>query len=498
MAIAFALMTPRHALAAALALTLVAPAVGQEIPDRPEALSFEPIVFDPPSAKDHRHVLDNGMVVFIAEDKSLPLVNVSITLRTGSWLDPVGQEGLASLTGSQMRRGGTQALSGEELDERLDFLAARVSTGIGATSGGANLNCLADNLQEALPLFVDVLRDPRFQEDRLALAREQALQSMKKRNDDSADIEAREWGVLLYGEDHYSNRFTTEASLEAISRDDLAAFHREYVHPSNMIAAVSGYFDTNEMLAELEEAFARWPGEAPSVPEIPHTIEPAEPGLYRIQKDVNQGRVSIGLPTVKRDHPDAHALKIMNGILGGSGFTSRITTTVRSNEGLAYSAGSGLSVGVWHPGRFRAGFQSKSPTVLWAAELVESEIRKIRESPVTPEELETMKASLIQTFPSSFSTKGQAMAIFASDEYTGRSPSYWQTYRSSLRAVSAEDVQRVARTHLVPEKMILLIVGDQEKIAKGDGAHDVSFEALAPGGRVTELPLRDPMTMKMP
>ena len=357
-----AIATARHALAAALSLALVAvPAAGQEIPDRPEALSFEPIVFDPPSAKDHRHVLDNGMVVFIAEDRSLPLVNIAITLRVGSWLDPVGQEGLASLTGSQMRRGGTKVLSGEELDERLDFLAAQVSTGIGATSGGANLNCLADNLEEALPLFVDVLRDPRFQEDRLVLARERALQSMKKRNDDSADIEAREWGVLLYGENHYSNRFTTEASLGAISRDHLVAFHRTYVHPSNMIAAVSGYFDTNEMLAQLEDAFARWPGEAPSVPAIPHTIEPARPGLYRIQKDVNQGRVSIGLPTVKRDYPDAHALQIMNGILGGSGFTSRITTTVRSNEGLAYSAGSGLSVGVWHPGRFRAGFQSKSP-----------------------------------------------------------------------------------------------------------------------------------------
>ena len=111
-----AIATTRHALAAALSLGLLAlPAVGQEIPARPEALSFEPIVFDPPSPKDHRHVFDNGMVIFIAEDRALPLVNISITLRAGSWLDPVGQEGLASLTGSQMRRGGTKALSGEEL-----------------------------------------------------------------------------------------------------------------------------------------------------------------------------------------------------------------------------------------------------------------------------------------------------------------------------------------------------------------------------------------------
>jgi len=488
----------RHVLAAAVALGAASlPAVGQEIPDHPDELFFEPIVFDPPSAQDHRHVLESGMVVFIAEDRALPLVNISITLRVGSWLDPAGQEGLASMTGSQMRRGGTKSLSAEELDERLDFLAARVSTGFGATSGGASLNCLADNLGEALPLFVEVLRDPRFQEDRLALVREQALQSMKKRNDDSADIEGREWGVLLYGGDHFTNRFTTEASLGAISRDDLVAFHRKYFHPSNMIAAVSGSLETDEMLARLEGAFADWPGSAPTVPPIPESIHPSAPGLYRIQKDVNQGRVSLGLPTVKRDHPDAYALQVMNAVLGGSA-TSRITRTVRSNEGLAYSAGSGLSVGVWYPGRFRAGFQSKSPTVLWATELVLDEIRKMREEPVTAEDLEIVKSSLIQTFPSSFATKAQAMAIFASDEYTARSPSYWQTYRSRIREVSAEDVQRVARTHLVPEKMILLMVGDQAAIDGGDSAHEVRAEALAPGGRVTELPLRDPMTMKMP
>ena len=133
-----------------------------------------------------------------------------------------------------------------------------------------------------------------------------------------------------------------------------------------MIAAVSGSFETADMLRRLEEAFADWPGTPAEVSAIPDTIDPAAPGLYRIEKDVNQGRVSIGLPGVMRDHPDVYALELMNDILGGSGFTSRITTTVRSNEGLAYSAGSGIRFGIWYPGRFRAGFQSKSSTVACA------------------------------------------------------------------------------------------------------------------------------------
>jgi zinc protease len=229
---------------------------------------------------------------------------------------------------------------------------------------------------------------------------------------------------------------------------------------------------------------------------VPATISPAPPGLYRIGKDVNQGRVSIGLPTVKRDNPDVYALEVMNEILGGSGFTSRITKTVRSDEGLAYDAGSAVSFGVYYPGHFRAVFQSKSPTVAWATQLVLEEIRKIREAPVTGEELDTIQKSLIETFPSSFASPAQAMAIFASDEYTHRDPRYWATYRDRIKAVTADDVQRVARTYLRPEKFIILAVGDQKEIDRGDPRHPVKLEALAPGGRVTTLPLRDPMTMK--
>jgi predicted Zn-dependent peptidase len=484
----------------ATAASAAAPAVAQPsaIPDHPDKLVFAPIVYTPPSAKDYRVVLKNGMVVYIAEDPTLPLVNVELTLRTGSYLDPAGKEGLAAFTGSQIRRGGTRSLSAEQLDEKLDFLAASVSTGIGETSGRASLNALRDNLDESLKVFVEMLKEPRFQEDRLALAKEQALQEMKKRNDDSEDVEAREWNVLLYGEDHFSNRFTTASSVPSISRPDLVDFHKKYVHPANMIAAVSGSFSRPEMIRKLEAAFANWPGPAATVPPVPSEIHTAAPGIYRIQKDVNQGRVSIGLPSVRRGDPDAYALEVMNEILGGSGFTSRIMKTVRSDEGLAYSAGSGLRFGVYYPGSFRAEFQSKSRTVAYAAQLVLQEIKGMREKPVTDEELDTIKRNLIETFPSTFGSKAQTVGIFAADEYTHRDPSYWQTYRDRIRAVTAADVQRVAQKYLTPEKMVVLVVGDQKEIDLGDGKHQTSLEALAEGRKVVVLPLRDPLTMKRP
>ena len=481
-----------------LAVLLVASsasAFAQPIPPKPDQLTFQPIAYEPPRAAEHRAVLKNGMVVFIMEDPTLPLVNLSLTVRTGGYLEPEGKEGLAAFTGSQIRRGGTKSLTAEQLDERLDFLAAQVTTGIGDTAGSASLNCLTDNLDQALAVFVEMLRFPRFQEDRLALAKEQTLQEMKKRNDDTADIERAEWGALLYGDKHFTNRWSTEASVKSITRDDMAGFHRRYFQPGGMIVAVSGAFKKADMLQKLETAFAGWPSTRMLVPPPPGDIFPAAPGLYRINKEVNQGRVSIGLPTVKRDHPDAYALEVMNEILGGAGFTSHITRTVRSNEGLAYSAGSALSLGVWSPGRFRAAYQSKSRTVPYAAQLVVEEIKKMRDTLVPDDELAVIKENLIATFPSQFASKAQTVSVFASDEYTKRDPAYWQSYRDRIRAVTAADVQRVARTHLVPEKMIALVIGDQKEIGIGDPKHPVDLPALF-GGKAKDLALRDPMTMK--
>jgi zinc protease len=485
------------ALTSASASAQPASADSTEIPAHPDQLSFAPIEFEPPDSAAHRVELSNGMIVFIAEDKTLPLIDISVRFRAGRWLTPAGKEGLAALTGGQMRQGGTESLSAEELDERLDFLAAQVGTGIGETATIASLNCLSDNFDESFAVFVEILKSPRFQQDRLELAREQALQGMKKRNDDTSDIEMREARGLLYGEGFFVNRHSTQASVMSLTREDLLAFHRGHIHPSQAVAAVSGAFDRDEMIAKLEQAFAEWPYEASPVIAIPDATHSAAPGLYRVEKDVNQGRVSLLLPLVRHDHPDVYALELMNDILGGSGFTSRIVRSVRSDEGLAYSAGSSLRFGVHYTGSFRAFFQSKSRSVAYATSLVLDELRRIRDEPVTEEELEIQKNGIIETFPSTFASKYQSMGLFADDELIGRASDYWKTYRDRIRAVTVKDIQRVAREHIDPSQLVILAVGNQTDIDSGDGEHALSMLELA-GGQETTLALPDPMTMKRP
>jgi zinc protease len=292
--------------------------------------------YAPPKASAYRQVLSNGVVGYFVEDHDLPLVNVSITIRVGSYLDPAGKEGLASAVGSQLRSGGTARYKAEDFDEEADFLAATLSSFVGNTSGSASANFLSKDADKALDLFFDMLKNPAFQQDRLDLWKSQELQQIERRNDRTDSIEGREWGRLLYGERFFTNAWTTKASISALTREEMAAFHQKYYHPGNFLFAVSGDFKTADMKARLDKAMSGWAVSKEKNPPIPKLEFTPAPGIYMVNKaDVNQGRVAIGHLGIMRGNPDEFAIDMMNDVLGGSGFTSRITNRVRSDEGLA-------------------------------------------------------------------------------------------------------------------------------------------------------------------
>ncbi len=464
------------------------------IPARPEELKFKTLSFTPPEAKEYRHVLPGGVPVYLAPSRELPLVQLTFTFKGGRYLDPDGKEGLAAMTGTMMRRGGTKKTSAEAFDERLDFLAANVSASCGTTSSRASLDCLSTNLDECLTLFVDMVKTPGFQQDRINIYREEALEDMKQRNDNADAILQREWNALLYGRDHFLGRVTSQGSLAQISIKDMEELHKSIFHPGNLIIGVNGDFDSKTMLEALSRVLSGWEsGTRPSDPPVP--TEELSPELYRVEKDIPQGKVIMGMRSIKRDDPDYFPLLVMNSILGGSGFTSRITSRVRSDEGLAYSAGSSLSPGVHFPGTFGAFFQSKNRTVALAAKIIREEIERIQKEPVTDEELTTAKNSFIETFPQTFASKTATVGILIQDEWTNRSDGFWKTYREKVDAVTKEDVLRVSKQHLQPGKLAMLVVGKWSDIEPGDLDGRASMQDLF-SGKSTELPLRDPLTQE--
>lgn len=469
-----------------------------DIPERPEKLTYPPLKFQPPKAADYRVALKSGAVAYVVPDHELPLVNVTVYVRTGQYNEPAGKEGLAELLGRVLVRGGIKSKTAEELEERLAFLAAHLESQVADTQGTVMLNLLSKDLDEGLGLLREVLSTPRFQDDKTALHKQQILQAMKQRNDESASIESRERNRLLYGDNFFINKLATESSLNSLTKADLENFHRAWFHPANFILAVNGDFDRDAMIAKLEKLFDAWPFSGQKSPPVPTDTKMAAPGLYIVDKDVNQGRVSVLLSGIMRTDPDYVASQVMNNILGGGGFTSRIMNRVRSEEGLAYHAFSLMPGGIFYSGMFDAGFQSKSRTVAYATSIVLEEIKRLAAEPVKEQELTVARNSFIDTFPRAFATKTQVANALANEEFTGRYaaiPDWFEKYTARFAAVTPEDVQRVAKRFLKSNDAVILVVGQKDEILKGHPDHAASLKDLA-NGRLIDVPLRDPLTLK--
>jgi predicted Zn-dependent peptidase len=491
-----------------LALLLVAacaatppalPMQGQETPAHPDKLSYPPLDFKVPDPATFRTKLANGMTVYAIEDHSLPLVEIRIQARGGSFWQPKGKEGLASACGQLMRTGGTTTREPDVLDERIDFLAAQLGVAIADVTASANLSVLSKDLDEGLALFVDVLRNPGFKQEKLDLYKKQVMRALQGRNDATAGIEGREANLLFYG-DYPVNAHPTNASVESITREDLLAFHTEVFYPSNFIVAAAGDFDRAAFLKKLEAACAGWenPKDPPArtIPKVAHVPPPGVFAVHKEGRNINQGRVTIGHLGIDLRDPDLHALRIMAYILGAGGFSSRLTQRVRTEEGLAYDVGCSYPPGIAYTSTFRIQFQSKSESCLYAAKLCLEELEKMRTKEVDPKELEDAVNFYLDGFPGFFfSTKFQTASTFANAEINDYPPQYFQSYRPKIKAVTAADVLRVAKERIDPSKLVFVFVGNMTDIRKGDGKHELTLEQF---GKVTDVPLPDPMTLERP
>ena len=450
-------MSPRAmVIAVALAALLPVPAVRGQVTDWKQIPKTPLRPFAP--HQPQRLVLGNGMVVLLQPDSELPLVHGFARIRGGSREEPGSKTGLVSLYGQAWRTGGTRARTGDALDDFLEARAASVETSGSLDSTSISFDCLKGNLDEVFAAFVEILREPEFREDKLLLAKDSLSSGIARRNDSPGGIAAREVRKLVYGPASPHARTPEYATIAAVTRQDLVAWHQRVVHPNNIILGISGDFDPKAMRARLDRALGSWP-KGPAAEKAKVEFKDPKPGVYFVAKDdVNQSNIRIAHLGTTRNNPDYYALEVMNEVFGG-GFSSRLFSNIRSKKGLAYSVGGGVGMGFDAPGLFQVGMATKSETTAAAIDALYEEIDALKKNPATDEELRRAKDSILNSFIFEFDTRDKVLGEKMLYEFYGYPADFLERYRVGVEKVTTGDVARVAAKYVRREALALLVVG---------------------------------------
>jgi zinc protease len=430
-------------------------------PPQPQPWQQIPIAnlpaFHPPQPK--RIELPNGMVIFLQEDHELPIIDGSARIRGGDRSVPANKTGLTDIYGEVWRTGGTKSQTGDQLDDYLEQRAAKVETGGGFDSTTISWSCLKEDFDDVFRVFQDVLKNPEFRAEKIAIAQKGMYDGIARRNDDASQIASREAAKLVYGANNPLARDAEYATVAAVTRQDLVEWHGKYVHPNNIILGVVGDFDSAKMEARLREVFASWPrGEAAASPAL--NPDPAKPGYYQVEKtDVNQSQIQMLALGITRKNPDYFALSVFNEAFGG-GFSSRLFNDIRTTKGLAYGVGGGVGAGWDHPGMLRLMVSTKSKTTIESIQALDEEIADLAKRPINDDEIKRAKDAILNSFVFRFDSPDKILQEKMAYEFYGYPLDFLETFQQKIETVTKEDVARVAAKYLHRNQMSVLVVGN--------------------------------------
>jgi len=411
-----------------------------------------------PRVNAQRRVLPNGAVLLVSEQRNLPIVIVQVLLDAGARRDPEGKAGLADLTADLLTEG-TKRRSAAQISETADFLGASIGAGAEADYAMMSLSVLAEHLDEGLDLLTDVLLHPSFPEAEVVRRRESTLAGLKASEDNPGYVAQRAFIQTLFRNQPYGHLVSgTPETVRRLARPDVVGFYQANYRPQRSIIAVVGDVSVADIEARLTAALRDWqPGGAgPFVfPEAP----PVPPVVDTIAKPITQANIVLGQRGISRDNPDYYAVTVMNFILGGGGFTSRLLEDIRTKAGLAYSVSSGFSVNK-APGSFQVTMQTKTASTADAIQRTCSTIEGMRADLVSDEELSGAKQYLTGSFPLRLDSNSKLAGFLVQTEFYNLGLDYADTYAARINAVTREDVLRVARQYLHPQEMLLVVVGD--------------------------------------
>lgn len=400
-------------------------------------------------------ITPQGHRIWFVQEKKIPAVSVELLWRGGVAHDPRGKEGAIELMTALLDEG-AGPYDSLAFRTALDDRAIELSFNAGADSIGASLRSLSEHADEAFRLLGMALAQPRFDEDALARLRDQFILRLERTLSSPNGIANRAFTQQVF-EGHPYGRVQTTASLRAIGADDLRALHRARLARDNVIIAAVGDIDPDRLARQVDAALASLPVQAASW-ELPPATWPNASATQVIARRQAQAVMVFGLPGLKRNDPDYYGLQVMNWILGGGGFSSRLVEEVRDERGLAYSVSTGLQP-MQAAAMIVGGTASQGEGARQALAIIKAEMARMAQSGVTAQELRAAKSNLIGAFPLRLSSNAQIAAMMASMQYHGLPRDYVDRYDDLIGQVTAAQVQSLARRLLDLDRLQVTLVG---------------------------------------
>ena len=409
-----------------------------------------------------KSILPNGLILLHSENHSIPIVTVSLIVKVGQIHEPKGKSGIAHLT-AELLTEGTKNLSSRDISEGTDFIGASLDASAGNDYTTVSLSVLKKDINKGFVILSDILLHPSFPEEELVRKKDLIKGSLKHREEEPSFLAERAFREGIFGEHPYSRLIEGSFdTIEKIKREDIIKYYSEYYLPNNSILSISGDLTSEECNDLVKQYFGEWEkGVSPCVA-VERTPIQKEKKVIKIDKDLTQANIILGNLGISRDNPDYYAVSVMNYILGGGGFSSRLMQSIRENSGLAYDVHS-YFLAYKESGAFQAGVQTKNESAGTAIHEILKQIKRMRDEKVSDQELFDAKAYLTGSFPRRLDTNRKIADFIASIEFFGLGLDYDKKYSDYINTVTQDDVLRVARKYLEPENYVIVIVADQKK-----------------------------------
>ncbi|MGZ3614783.1 MAG: M16 family metallopeptidase [Thermodesulfobacteriota bacterium] len=405
-----------------------------------------------------RMTLSNELVLLASGEHSLPFVTIQLLVDSGSRRDPSGEEGLAYLTAKGLLHG-TSKRTINQINEELDFLGASLSSSSGRDYATLTLKILKKDLEKGFDLFMEVLTQPIFPDEEIKREIEKTLAAIQSEEDQPEEVAEKAFLRALFLNSPYGHPVEgTKESVPTLKREGIIRFYRSYYHPNNAILTIVGDITEQEIKAKLVPQLEKWSkGEIPKVPFV--TTFEKEQKTVKTNRPITQANIILGNAGISRDNPDFYTLTVMNYILGGGGFASRLMEVIRNKRGLAYSVASFFDPGKY-PGSFQIILQTKNSSAREAISLALQQMERIQKELVLEKELESAKKYLIGSFPMRFDTQAKVANFLSQVEYYGLGLDYPEKYPSLIRSITREEILRIAKKYLDPQQYVLVIVAN--------------------------------------